>query len=74
MNYKTLFTVDGWSLHSDSGLPPMIWVWHEMCEELPPEEVDLNQHSWLTMDTFYRCILCLKGMPDELVTVIVLYK
>jgi hypothetical protein len=73
-DHRHLFTVNGWALYSDSGIPKMIWVWHTACNEIPNDDANVNQHSWLTMDDHYRCIMCEKVMPDELVTVLVLYK
>jgi hypothetical protein len=70
----SLFTQEGWTLYSDSGLPPMLWVWHTACKEVPNDDGNMNQHSWLAMDDEYKCILCEKMMPDELVTVLVLYE
>lgn len=70
LGVKVLFELGPWQIcESKKG----VWVWHTVCSDMPENEADINQESWLPADDRAQCIVCKDMLPDEVLALFILY-
>jgi hypothetical protein len=67
-----LIELGEWQLCRDSLYAT--YAWHKDCEELPEDERDDPQASWMKADMQLMCILCEADLPAEIHALYLLYK
>jgi hypothetical protein len=67
-----LIELGEWQLCRDSRYNT--YAWHKTCKELPEDEKDDPQASWLKDDMQLMCILCEEELPAEIHALYLLYK